>query len=48
MFKEAQKPDWWPPTVRWNKSQLDLRVSVLQQIYAPARKRWQSMKKALQ
>lgn len=47
MFKEAQKPPWWP-LEKWSKDQLDRALSKLREIYEAARERWKIMQKALQ
>ena len=48
MFKDAQRPPWWPLELKWNKSQLDRATDKLVQIYGAAQERWQIMQKALQ
>ena len=46
MFRDAQRPDWWP-LPKWNKAQMDRKMLDLQKVYGVAQKRWQVMHKAI-
>ena len=46
MFRDAQRPDWWP-LEKWNKAQVDRKLLDLQKVYKVAQERWQAMNKAI-